>query len=92
MLEWVMSMGVVVCADLNPHNLTPTCLKDCFEGMYPARATSTLPEYLLIETCDFDSCAGCTDTSACTYDPDATLSNPQDCDYPIDFTKRLLQL
>ncbi|MDB4787102.1 hypothetical protein OAG26_00170 [Flavobacteriales bacterium] len=33
--------------------------------------------------CEFDSCAGCTDATACNYDPSATLSTST-CVYPND--------
>ncbi|MDB0025144.1 hypothetical protein N9D95_01195, partial [Flavobacteriales bacterium] len=39
-------------------------------------------DYLDIALCDLNSCSGCTDAEACTFDPDATLNAPADCTYP----------
>ena len=48
--------------------------------------TCSLPfacNYLADAACEFDSCAGCTDNTACNYDASATLSTTT-CTYPED--------
>ena len=38
-------------------------------------------DYLDVSSCDFTSCAGCTDPRLVIYDPDATISNNAECTY-----------
>ena len=39
-------------------------------------------EYLIPGVCEFSSCVGCMDETACNYDSTATLSNNISCTYP----------
>ncbi|MEC8399799.1 MAG: T9SS type A sorting domain-containing protein, partial [Bacteroidota bacterium] len=41
-------------------------------------------DYQLPGACEFESCAGCTDSMACNYDMDATIDNGS-CEYPEEF-------
>jgi hypothetical protein len=36
---------------------------------------------MLFTMCDFSSCLGCTDETACTYDPEATINDQSLCEY-----------
>ena len=81
------------CGDPAANNYDPDILPQliygCTYGMsagMPALSTCTLPiacNYLAEEPCEFDSCAGCTDATACNYDATATLSTST-CTFPID--------
>ena len=33
--------------------------------------------------CDFSSCVGCMDVTACNFDPTATINSPSSCSYPV---------
>ena len=59
--------------------LVPGCLLT-YACNYDADA-----DYLAVGLCDFESCAGCSDDAACTYDPNATISNFNACVYPEPF-------
>ena len=41
-------------------------------------------DYLIASDCDFDSCVGCTDASACNYEADNTVDNGS-CEYATQF-------
>lgn len=40
-------------------------------------------DYLVVEDCDFASCVGCMDVTACNFDPDATINSASACLYPV---------
>ena len=81
------------CGDSNADNYDPAILPQLTYGcIYGPSAGMVFLDvcnvpfacnYLVDGPCEFDSCAGCTDSDACNYDASASLSTST-CTYPVD--------